>query len=128
MKRLISVALALVMVLCVFTACGTPVCPVGTYKDSTETSIIEMGAYDEKTETGTMKITNTINLDLVLEGTYTLTENEAKVSSFVTFTASNGEVTEYLYDVTMDVMQSRGDSPINYFGPNYVEAGTPAAE
>lgn len=128
MKRLISVALALVMVLCVFTACGTPVSPVGTYKDGTQTSVIEVGAYDAKAESGTMKITNTINLDLVIEGTYTVEENEAKISSFLTFTASDGTVTEYLYDVNMDVLQSQGESVINYFGPNYVEGGAAAAE
>lgn len=128
MKRLISVALALVMVLCVFTACGTPVSPVGIYKDSTETSVIEVGAYDAKAESGTMKITNTINPDLVIEGTYTVEENEAKISSFLTFTASDGTVTEYLYDINMDVLQSQGESSINYFGPNYVEAGAAAAE
>ncbi len=128
MKRLISVALALVMVLCVFTACGKLVCPVGTYKDSTETSIIELGAYDEKAESGTMKMTNTINTDLVTEGTYTLSDNGGdKESSIVTFTASDGTVTEFIYDATMDVMQNIGDG-LAYYGANYVEGGAPAAE
>lgn len=127
MKRLISVALALVMVLVVFTACGTPVSPVGTYADDTGTSIIEVGAFDEKAESGTLKITNTINTDLLIEGTYTLEDNEPKISSFVIFTAADGTVTEFIYDSTMDALQDR-TSGITYFGPNYVEGGAPAAE
>ncbi len=128
MKRLISVALALVMVLCVFTACGTLVCPVGTYKDSTETSVIEMGAYDEKAESGTMKITNTINTDLVTEGTYTLSDNGgSKESSIVIFTASDGTESKYVYDATQDVMQNL-ETQMAYYGANYVEGGAPAAE
>lgn len=128
MKRLISVALALVMVLCMFTACGKLVCPVGTYKDNTETSIIELGAYDEKAESGTMKVSNTINAEMNSEGTYTLSDNGGdKTSSIVTYTASNGTVTEFVYDSTMDVMQNIGGG-IAYYGANYVEGGAPAAE
>lgn len=128
MKRLISVALALVMVLCVFTACGTLVCPVGTYQDSTQTSVIEMGAYDEKAESGTMKITNTINTDMVREGTYALSDNGGdKESSIVTFTEADGTVTEFVYDSTLDVMQDI-TSGIAYYGANYVEGEAPAAE
>lgn len=128
MKRLISVALALVMVLCLFTACGKLVCPVGTYKDGTETSVIELGAYDEKAESGTVKKTNTINTDLVYEGTYALSDNGGdKTSSIITFTFTNGTVEEYVYDSTMDVMQNIGDG-IAYYGANYVEGGAPAAE
>lgn len=120
MKRLISVALALVMVLVVFTACGTPVSPVGTYADETGTSVIEVGAYDAKAKSGTFKITNTINTDLVIEGTYTLEECEAKISSWLDFTAADGTTTEFLYDSTMDALQDRS-SGITYFGSNHTE-------
>lgn len=127
MKRLISLALALVMVLVVFTACGTPVSPVGRYADETGTSIIEVGAYDAKAKSGTLKITNTINTDLVIEGTYTLEENEAKVSSWVDFTAADGTLTTFIYDSTMDALQDQ-TSGITYFGPNHTDGGAPAAE
>ena len=115
------------MVLVVFTACGTPVSPVGTYKDDTGTSIIEVGAYDAKEKVGTIKITNTLNPDILIEGTYTLEENEAKISSWVDFTASDGTTTEFIYDATMDALQDRS-SNITYFGPNYVDNEAPAAE
>ncbi len=127
MKRLISVALALVMVLVAFTACGEVIKPaVGTYADGTGTSIIEVGAYDEKAESGTMKISNTLS-DLVYEGTYTISENEPKVSSILTLTTTAGEEMSFVYDITLDVMQDI-NSCIAYYGPNYVEAGEPAAE
>lgn len=122
MKRLISVALVLVMVLCVFTACGKIVEPVGTYADGTGTSIVEVGAYDAKAKEGSMKITNTINTDILLQGTYTLEQNEAEVSSIVVFTLTDGTVMQFVYDATVDVMQDL-DSGIAYYGPNYVEAG-----
>ncbi len=116
------------MVLCVFTACGTLVCPVGTYADGTQTSIIELGAYDENAESGTMKITNTINTDLVYEGTYTLSDNGGdKETSIVTFNVDDGSVIEYVYDSTLDVMQNI-ETGIAYYGANYVEDGTLAAE
>lgn len=128
MKRLISLALALVMVLVVFTACGTPVSPVGTYTDETGTSVIEIGAYDAKEKTGTLKITNTINADILIEGTYTLEECEAKISSWVDFTnKADGTTTTFLYDVNMDALQDQS-SGITYFGPNHTDGETPAAE
>ena len=58
----------------------------------------------------------------------TLSDNGGdKTSSIVTYTASNGTVTEFVYDSTMDVMQNIGDG-IAYYGANYVEGGAPAAE
>ncbi len=119
MKRFVSLALVLAIVLVSFVACGI-VIPVGTYADSTGTSIIEVGEYDESAKSGTMRITNTINTDLVYEGTYTLSKNEADVSSIVTFTTTDGQVMEFVYDITLDVMQDL-DSLIAYYGPNYVE-------
>ncbi|HIT59141.1 MAG TPA: hypothetical protein IAC39_05485 [Candidatus Faeciplasma pullistercoris] len=119
MKRVISLAIVIAMVLVTFVSCGV-VIPVGTYTDGTGTSIIELGEYDTGAKSGTMKISNTINTNLVYEGTYTLTENEADVSSLLTFTTSDGEVMEFVYDVTLDVIQDL-DSLIVYYGANYVD-------
>lgn len=125
MKRLISVALVLVMVLGLFTACGKIVEPAGTYTDQTGTSIIEVGTYDAKAKSGTMKITNTLNPDINIEGTYTLAQNVSGESSLVTLTLSDGATMEFLYDATMDVIQDR-ESLIAYFGPNSTEEPTAA--
>lgn len=115
------------MVMVVFTACGTPVSPVGTYTDDTGTSIIEVGAYDAKEKTGTLRITNTLNDEIDTNGTYVLEECEAKISSWVDFTAADGTVTTFLYDSTMDALQDQ-TSGITYFGPNHTDAEAPAAE
>ncbi len=116
MKKIISVALVMVMVICCFTACGTIVEPaVGTYTDSSGTLVVEVGEYDG--ESGTMKIYNTMNDTNSYEGTYVLEQNESGVSSIITFTASSGEVTEFVYDSTVDAMQDL-ESQTVYYGPN----------
>ena len=55
MKRVISLAIVIAMVLVTFVSCGV-VIPVGTYADGTGTSIIELGEYDTGAKSGTMKI------------------------------------------------------------------------
>ncbi len=116
MKKIISVALVMVMVLCCFTACGTIVEPnAGTYTDSSGTLVVEVGAYDG--ESGTMKIYNTMNDTNSYEGTYVLEQNESGVSSIITFTATDGSTVEFVYDSTMDAMQDLSSSTV-YYGPN----------
>ena len=126
MKKFISVALAFVMVMGLFTACGAAVQPAGTYADQFGTSIVEIGAYDAKEETGSFKMTNTLNEDILLEGSYTLEVCEADISSWVDVTLTDGTTMTFLYDVTMDVLQDQS-SLINYFGPNASQEEAPAA-
>lgn len=104
MKRIISIALVLVMVLVVCTACGKPVDPAGSYADETGTSILEIGAYDYKAKSGSMKISSTLS-DIVHEGTYTLAINEKKISSIITLTTTEGETMEFVYDAEQDIIQ-----------------------
>ncbi len=116
MKKLISVALVMVMVVCCFTACGTIVEPnVGTYTDSSNTLVVEVGEYDGTS--GTMKMYNNMNDENSYEGTYVLEQNESGVSSIITFTADSGETVEFVYDSTIDAMQNL-DSQTIYYGPN----------
>lgn len=107
------------MVAACFTACGTIVEPSGTYTDSSGTNVIEVGAYDSSAETGNMTVSNTLN-DNAYEGTYVLSQNEAGVSSILTFTSADGETMEFVYDSTLDAMQDLS-SGITYYGPNAAE-------
>lgn len=123
MKKVISLALVFVMAICCLTACGTKIqAPVGTYKDGTETSILEFGAYDEANKTCTLTISNTISGD-VITGTCTFEVNDPDLPSFwITFTSNAGETWEYIYDTSIDVVQDYiANSGICYYGANYVE-------
>lgn len=121
MKRLISVALILVMVLTVFTACGKLEAPIGVYADGTGTNSIEFVDYNADENIGHYKTTSTLS-DVVVEGTFTVSENDPKAPSYIlTFSIEGSEeVVEYVFDKTMDVVQNISDG-IAYFGPNYVE-------
>lgn len=123
MKRLISVALILVMALTVFTACTKLVAPAdGTvYSDGTGTNSINFGAYDAENNIGTFTMTSTLS-DNVVNGTYTVDVNDPEVPSYFldcTFEGSE-EIVTFVYDITQDVVQNTVDG-IAYFGPNYVE-------
>lgn len=126
MKRLISVALILVMVLCAFTACTKLEAPVdgSVYTDGTGSNSITFGAYDAENNVGTYTITSTLS-DIVVTGTYTVIENDPEVPSYIlTFkvdgAAEEDPGVEYVFDKTMDVVQDI-TTGIAYFGPNYVE-------
>ena len=126
MKRLISVALVLVMVLAVFTACTKLEAPVdGTaYSDGTGTNTITFGTYDAENNIGTYTITSNLS-DMVVTGTYTVLENDPEVPSYIlTFMVDGAEEgtpgVEYVFDKAMDVIQNTQDG-VAYFGPNYVE-------
>ena len=71
-------------------------------------------------------MTNTLNEDILLEGSYTLEVCEADISSWVDVTLTDGTTMTFLYDVTMDVLQDQS-SLINYFGPNASQEEAPAA-
>lgn len=126
MKKVISLALVFIMAVCCLTACGTKLAaPVGAYKDGTETSILEFGAYDEENNTCTLTISNTISGG-VINGTCTIEMNDPDCPSyFVCFTSDAGEYSEYIYDASIDVVQeydpSLGTVGICYYGANYVE-------
>lgn len=114
------------MAVCCLTACGAKLAaPVGTYKDGTETSVLEFGAYDEANNVCTLVISNTISGG-VINGTCAIEENDPSLPSYiVVFTSDAGEVSEYIYDASIDVIQeydaTTGTGGICYFGANYVE-------
>lgn len=126
MKRLISVALILVMVLSVFTACTKLEAPLdGTvYTDGTDTNYITFGAYDADNNVGTYTIASNLS-DIVVTGTYTVMENDPEAPSYILTFKVDGAAeddlgTEYVFDKTMDVVQDLSTG-IAYFGVNYVE-------
>ncbi len=123
MKRLISVALILVMALTVFTACTKLQAPAegAVYSDGTGTNSITFGAYDAENNSGTLTMTSTLS-DVVITGTYVVDVNDPSVPSYFldcTIEGTEGIVT-FVYDVAQDVIQNTSDG-IAYFGPNYVE-------
>ncbi|MBQ8624361.1 MAG: hypothetical protein IJ424_08380 [Oscillospiraceae bacterium] len=126
MKRLISVALVLVMVLAVCTACTKLEAPVaGTaYSDGTGTNTITFGEYNADENVGTYTITSSLS-DMEVKGTYTVMENDPEIPSYILTLKVDGAAeedpgVEYVFDKTMDVIQNTVDG-IAYFGPNYVE-------
>ena len=129
MKKIISLALVLVMALVCLTGCTKLAAPVGTYADGTETSILEFGAYDEKNNTCTLTISNTIS-GLTITGNCVIEENDPKRPSYiVVFTADSGESWMYVYDASIDVVQDLIDgSNICYYCANYVDAAEVPAE
>ncbi len=123
MKRLISVALILVMALTVFTACTKLQAPAdgAVYSDGTGTNSITFGTYDAENNVGTYTITSTLS-DIVVTGTYSVDVNDPEVPTYFldcTVDGAEGIIT-YVYDVAQDVIQNTVDG-IAYFGPNYVE-------
>lgn len=129
MKKIISLALVLVMALVCLTGCTKLAAPVGTYADGTETSILEFGAYDEENNVCPLTISNTIS-GLTITGTCTILENDPDLPSYiVVFTADSGETWEYVYDASIDVVQDLiENSYICYYGANYVDAAEVPAE
>lgn len=126
MKRLISVALVLVMVLAVFTACTKLEAPAAgaAYSDGTGTNTITFGEYDAENNIGTYVMTSTLS-DMEIKGTYTVMENDPEVPSYILTLlvdgAEEGDLgVEFVFDKTMDVIQNTVDG-VAYFGPNYVE-------
>ncbi len=128
MKKILAIALVLVMAMCCLTACTKLAAPVGTYADGTETSILTFGEYNADENVCPMTISNTIS-GTEVKGTCVISENDPKLPSYiVTFTAEDGSVIEYVYDASIDVVQDLiAGSGICYYGPNYVEAA-PVAE
>ncbi len=128
MKKILSIALVLVMVVACLTGCTKLAAPVGVYADGTETSILTFGEYDAKENVVSLTISNTIS-GTEVKGTAIIEENDPKLPSYiVVFTAESGEVINYIYDASIDVVQDLIDgSNICYYGANYVEPA-PVAE
>mgnify|MGYP003516849443 CR=1 FL=1 len=130
MKKILSVAIVLVMALVCLTACSPKLAaPVGTYVDEYDTNVLTFGAYDEKENTLTLTISNKLNDENVIKGTCTIEVNDPELPSYiVVFTNEAGEVSEYVYDASIDLVQGPiGGSLITYYGANYVEPA-PVAE
>ena len=94
MKKIISLALVLVMAMAMLTACGeTIVAPSGKYATESGTYTVEITSYDEKTATGTLTVTR--NLFEVLDtvsGTFEVFVNDPDANSYVLdFTPDGGE-------------------------------------
>ncbi len=131
MKKILSIALVLVMALVCLTACSPKLAaPVGVYTDSSGTILLTFGEYNEKENTLTLTQSNTMNDENVITGTCSIDVNDPELPSyFVDFVSSTGEIKTYVYDASIDVVQEivEGGSGMTFHGPNYVEPA-PVAE
>lgn len=138
MKKIISLALVLVMAMVVLTACGeTIIAPSGKYATESGTYTIEINSYDEKSATGTLTVTRTLfEVEDKVTGTFEVFVNgEPEDNSFVLdFTPDGGATIEncfgYLANddaisqmADLDVIAGNGSS---YY--KVTEEEVPAAE
>ena len=99
MKRIISLALVLVMAMVALTACGVELkAPEGVYSTESGTYKVEFSGYDAKANVGNLTITRTLmDLEDVIKGTFTVVANGDSEDTFIIdFTPEGGEVIESL--------------------------------
>ncbi len=109
MKRIISLALVLVMAMAVLTACGVELqAPSGVYASESGTYKLEVKDYNADENTGTMAITFTIvDTPTVVSGTFSMAVNDPDAGTFfIDFTPDGGELIEGLaiYDPAQNVI------------------------
>lgn len=94
MKKIISLALVLVMAMCVLTACGTELlAPNGTYSTESGTYKAVFTGYDAKANTGNVTFTFTFaEVETPVSGTFAVAVNDPDDNSFIIdFTPEGGE-------------------------------------
>ena len=114
MKRIITLALALVMAMVVLTACGeTLVAPSGVYSSDSGTYRLEVTGYNADENTGTMTITRTLmDMPTTVSGTFSVAVNDPEANTFfLDFTPDGGELIESfaIYDANQEVVQQIPD-------------------
>ena len=130
MKKIIALALALVMSMVLLCACGeTLVSPTGVYATESGTYKVEFSGYNADDNVGTMTVTFTvIEVPTVVTGTYSVAVNDPDANTFfIDFTPNGGEVIEgcMIYDANQDVLgqyenlpevEGKGSSYYRYTG------------
>lgn len=114
MKKIISLALVLVMAMALLTACGVELqAPSGVYATDSGTYKLTFGEYDAKENVGTLTITRTLmDLEDVVKGTYTVFVNNKDDNTFaLDFTPEGGETIQnfLIYGATDNVLGQYSD-------------------
>ncbi len=133
MKKILSLALVLMMAMMVLTACGeTLQAPNGTYSSESGSYVAEFSGWDEKANSGSLSVTFSVMEDVqVVSGTFAVAVNDPDAGTyFVDFTPDGGSVIEgfMIYDPAQNVVAQYADvDPIAGAGTTYY-AGAPEAE
>ena len=135
MKKIISLALVLVMAMVVLTACGseTLVAPNGTYASESGTYKAEFSGYDAETNTGNLTITFTVmETPETVSGTFAVAVNDPDAGTyFVDFTPAGGSVIEgfMIFDPAQKVAAQYADvDPIEGANTTYYEVAADNAD
>lgn len=97
MKKIISLALVLVMAMVALTACGVElVAPSGVYSSDSGTYRAEFANYDAKENVGDLTITFTImDMPTTVTGKFSVAVNDPDANTFfIDFTPEGGELIE----------------------------------
>lgn len=116
MKKIIALALALVMAMVLLCACGDVlVSPAGVYSSESGTFKVEFTGYNADENTGTLTITRTLmDMPDTVTGTYVVVVNDPEANTFyLDFTPNGGELIEsfMIYDATNEIIQQVPDLP-----------------
>lgn len=114
MKKIIALALALVMTMVVLCACGeTLVAPSGVYSSDSGTYKVEITGYNADENSGTLVITRTLmEVEDKVSGTFSVAVNDPEANTFfIDFTPNGGNLIEtfMIYDATNEVIQQVPD-------------------
>lgn len=114
MKKIIALALALVMAMVLLCACGeTLVSPEGVYSSDSGTYKVEFTGYNADENTGSMVITRTfLEVEDKVSGTYSVAVNDPDANTyFIDFTPNGGELIEtfMIFDANDQVIQQIPD-------------------
>ena len=134
MKKIISLALVLVMAMVCLTACGeTLVAPAGTYASESGTYKAEFTGYDADANSGNLTITFTVmETPEVVSGTFSVAVNDPDAGTyFIDFTPDGGSVIEgfMIFDPAQKVVAQYADvDPIAGANTTYYEYTETEAE
>ena len=114
MKKIIALALALVMTMVLLCACGeTLVAPNGVYSSDSGTYRVEFTGYNADDNSGTMAVIRTfLEVEDKVAGTFSVAVNDPEANTFyIDFTPNGGELVEsfMIYDATNEVLQQLPD-------------------
>ena len=132
MKKIISLALVLVMAMALLTACGeTLVAPDGTFASESGTYSVTFSNYDADANSGSAVITfSVMETPEVVSGTYSVAVNDPDAGTyFIDFTPDGGSLIEgfMIYDPHQNVVAQYADvDPIG--GANTTYYAVPVEE
>lgn len=116
MKKIISLALVLVMAMGVLTACGdTLQAPSGVFSSESGSYKVEFSGWDEAENVGNMTITFTVmDMPETVSGTFSVAVNDPDAGNYaIDFTPEGGELIEsfMIYDPAQNVVAQYQDAP-----------------